>query len=230
MENLNTENIEVNNELVDLNDELIDLEDDNISYNPANSKYKDGLTDDDQINSNIKKYMSNAQKEEKDIKHALGCLKLVISYDNYEEKIKIDDAKLIFENQTAHNIKNNQDNIFKCIVESQDLVEQFFYNKHKDVNVCKIMGKLRENNSFFVKTNMSSRNSELINVDFKFRNGYFQTNWNNINVTNVDYYQFIKKLRQTIVTYYKRKRNTNALVRPPEYLLFDLKAFEAKNN
>ena len=214
--------------MTNYNDELVDLDDDNVSYEPEKLNYKEGLTDDDEINANIKKYMNKANEQEKDIKHALGCLKLSISYDNFEEKIKISGAKLIFEDQTSVNIKNNNDDIFKCIVESQDLVEEFFYEKHKDVNVCKIMGKLRENNDFYVKSNISSRKPELITVDFKFRNGYFQTDWKNINITNSDYYQFIKKLRQAIINYYKKKKNANVLIKPPEYLLFDLKAFDAK--
>ena len=101
-------------------------------------------------------------------------------------------------------------------------------NKNK-VGTCKCVDYYTdENNDFYVKSNISSRKPELITVDFKFRNGYFQTDWKNINITNSDYYQFIKKLRQAIINYYKKKKNTNVLIKPPEYLLFDLKAFDAK--
>ena len=175
----------------------------------------------------VNKNVEQQKKKEKEINSALGCLKLTINYDNFSKKIQVSSVKIMYENDTTHTIKNPHDDIFKYIIEGQDLVEKFFYEKYENIQKCKIMGKLRENNDFFIKNHISDINkSEILNVEFFFQSGSFQSKWNNIDICSSDYYMFIENLSNIIKKYYKIKHKSNVLVKPPDHLYFDLKAFE----
>jgi hypothetical protein len=196
------------------NDELVDLEEENIDIQDF----------DDQENKE-----SGNDDGKPQIDCALGCLKLNINYNYFQKKINFIGAKLYLENNKTKNINTETNDMFKIIIDSQDIVEKDFFKKYPNIHNCKIVGKLRENNQFIINNNYSnSKKLEKINVDFCFKNGYFQTNWMNINLCKTDYFQFIEKLSENIKKYYKTKKNSNVLIRAPDYLLFDLKAYEPK--
>lgn len=198
---------EISNNSDNLNENL-----DNVSDNVPNEPTSGAIPIDNQAPS--------------DMISALGTLKLTLNYDNFEGKVSVISSKIYYENNDSKSLKVYENELFKNVVEGQDALEKFFFDKFEDTQSCKLLGKLRPNNQFIIRTFGNGHGKgDMIDITINFKNGIFTALFQNIKICKSDFYAFIKDLDQKIKKYYKVKKHKNVCVYPPDVLIFDLKAY-----